>query len=163
VFVDITNHRSAPLELQATVPDCMVPFAPILDEGRNPFSMFVDLIIKYDWVLEPVIYYSSVDRRTQVLERRIIRPAQAKFGQLVERRTKQLQIEKAERQKVISKFKRYFVPVRLTSYFVLGPTRMRACSTGLVLSCMLRGAFALQSTPVYSSLRLNRPMIARWR
>jgi Pentapeptide repeats (8 copies) len=30
VIVDITNPRSAPLELQATVPDYMVPFAPIL-------------------------------------------------------------------------------------------------------------------------------------
>jgi uncharacterized protein YjbI with pentapeptide repeats len=29
VIVDITNPRSAPLELQATVPDYMVPFAPI--------------------------------------------------------------------------------------------------------------------------------------
>jgi uncharacterized protein YjbI with pentapeptide repeats len=30
VIVDITNPRSAPLELQATVPDYMVPFVPIL-------------------------------------------------------------------------------------------------------------------------------------
>jgi hypothetical protein len=36
VVVDITNPRSAPLELQATVPDYMVPFVPILEEGRNP-------------------------------------------------------------------------------------------------------------------------------
>ena len=37
VIVDITNPRSAPLELQATVPDYMVPFVPILqEEGRNP-------------------------------------------------------------------------------------------------------------------------------
>ena len=33
VIVDITNPRSAPLELQATVPDYMVPFAPILQKG----------------------------------------------------------------------------------------------------------------------------------
>jgi len=33
VIVDITNPRSAPLELQATVPDYMVPFAPILQQG----------------------------------------------------------------------------------------------------------------------------------
>jgi uncharacterized protein YjbI with pentapeptide repeats len=43
VIVDITNPRSAPLELQATVPDYMVPFAPILQQGEQPFSMFVDL------------------------------------------------------------------------------------------------------------------------
>jgi hypothetical protein len=29
VIVDITNPRSAPLELQATVPDYLVPFSPI--------------------------------------------------------------------------------------------------------------------------------------
>src|SRR5262249_49301951 len=39
VIVDITNPRSAPLELQATVPDYMVPFAPILQQGEQPFSM----------------------------------------------------------------------------------------------------------------------------
>jgi hypothetical protein len=35
VIVDITNPRSAPLELQATVPDYTVPFAPILQRGSN--------------------------------------------------------------------------------------------------------------------------------
>ena len=35
VIVDITNPRSAPLELQATVPDYMVPFAPILQQSEN--------------------------------------------------------------------------------------------------------------------------------
>jgi hypothetical protein len=43
VIVDITNPRSAPLELQATVPDYMVPFAPILQQGEKPFATFVDL------------------------------------------------------------------------------------------------------------------------
>ena len=33
VIVDITNPRSAPLELQATVPDYMIPFAPIPSAG----------------------------------------------------------------------------------------------------------------------------------
>src|SRR5262249_2309302 len=36
VIVDITNPRSAPLELQATVPDYMVPFVPILQHGEEP-------------------------------------------------------------------------------------------------------------------------------
>ena len=35
VIVDITNPRSAPLELQATVPDYMVPFVPILEKGQE--------------------------------------------------------------------------------------------------------------------------------
>src|SRR4051812_27383353 len=56
VIVDITNPRSAPLELQATVPDYMVPFAPILQD-------------------------------------KIVRPAEAKFNELLARRTEQLRVE----------------------------------------------------------------------
>jgi len=93
VIVDITNPRSAPLELQATVPDYMVPFAPILQQGEQPFSMFVDLQNKYDWVLRPVVGYPSVERLIDVLEDKIVRPAEAKFNELLERRTKQLRVE----------------------------------------------------------------------
>ena len=49
VIVDITNPRSAPLELQATVPECMVPFVPILDKNdeQEPFAMLRDLQIAH--------------------------------------------------------------------------------------------------------------------
>src|SRR5215470_8859095 len=67
VIVDITKPRATPLELQATVPDYMVPFAPILQQGEQPFSMFVDLQIQYDWVLQPVVGYHSVERLIDVL------------------------------------------------------------------------------------------------
>jgi uncharacterized protein YjbI with pentapeptide repeats len=93
VIVDITNPRSAPLELQATVPDYMVPFAPILQQGEQPFSMFVDLQNKYDWVLKPVVGYPSVDRLIEVLEDKVVRPAEAKFNELLVRRTNQLRVE----------------------------------------------------------------------
>jgi uncharacterized protein YjbI with pentapeptide repeats len=93
VIVDITNPRSAPLELQATVPDYMVPFVPILHQGEEPFAMFVDLQNKYDWVLQPVIGYASVDRMIEVLEDRVVRRAEAKFNELPARRTDQLRVE----------------------------------------------------------------------
>jgi Pentapeptide repeats (8 copies) len=93
VIVDITNPRSAPLELQATVPDYMVPFAPILQQGEQPFSTFVDLQNKYDWVLQPVVGYPSVDRLIDVLEDKIVRPAEVKFNELLARRTDQLRVE----------------------------------------------------------------------
>jgi hypothetical protein len=93
VIVDITNPRSAPLELQATVPDYMVPFAPILQQGEQPFSMFVDLQNKYDWVLQPVVGYPSVERLIEVLEDKVVRPAEAKLNELLARRTKQLRVE----------------------------------------------------------------------
>jgi hypothetical protein len=71
---------SAPLDLQATVPDYMVPFAPILQKGEKPFAMFVDLKNKYDWVLKRVIIYPSVDRLIEVLEDEIVRPVHQVLG-----------------------------------------------------------------------------------
>jgi hypothetical protein len=93
VIVDITNPRSTPLELQAAVPDYMVPFVPILEQGQDPFAMFVDVQNKYDWVPKPVIGYSSVDRLIEVLQGKIVRPAEAKFNELLARRTEQLRVE----------------------------------------------------------------------
>ena len=58
VIADITNPKSAPLELQATIPDYKIPFLTIIQKGETPFSMFDDLQQKYDWVL-PTISYSS--------------------------------------------------------------------------------------------------------
>jgi uncharacterized protein YjbI with pentapeptide repeats len=92
VIVDITNPRSTPLELQATVPDYMVPFAPILQEGEEPFAMFVDLQIRYKWVLD-VIRYPSVDRLIEVFEDKIVKRAEAKFNELLARRTEHLRVE----------------------------------------------------------------------
>jgi hypothetical protein len=60
---------------------------------QSPFAMFVDLQIKYDWVLEPVIIYPSADRLIEALEDKIVRPAEAKFNELLVRRTKQLRVE----------------------------------------------------------------------
>jgi hypothetical protein len=58
VIVDITNPKSSPLELQATIPDYKIPFLPIIHQGETPFSMFADLQQKYNWVL-PTMRYSS--------------------------------------------------------------------------------------------------------
>ena len=86
VIADITNPKSAPLELQATVPEIMVPFRPIIEEGEKPFAMLQDLWIKHrDWVFEP-IYYSSVDALIASLDEKIIRPAEARFVELLKRK-----------------------------------------------------------------------------
>ena len=86
VIADITNPKSAPLELQATVPEIMVPFRPIIEEGEKPFAMLQDLWSKHrDWVFEP-IYYSSVDALIASLDEKIIRPAEARFVELVKRK-----------------------------------------------------------------------------
>jgi hypothetical protein len=62
VIADISNSRSAPLELQATVPECMIPFVPILERGEEPFSMFTDLWIKHrEWVLDPLFIHRWIN------------------------------------------------------------------------------------------------------
>jgi uncharacterized protein YjbI with pentapeptide repeats len=86
VIADITNPKSAPLELQATVPEIMVPFRPIIEEGQEPFAMLQDLWSKHrDWVFEP-IYYSSVDALIASLDEKIIQPAEARFVELLKRK-----------------------------------------------------------------------------
>jgi uncharacterized protein YjbI with pentapeptide repeats len=60
VIADVTNPKSAPLELQATVPDYKIPFVPILEKGEEPFSMLPDLLT-FPWVLPLLEYESSIE------------------------------------------------------------------------------------------------------
>jgi uncharacterized protein YjbI with pentapeptide repeats len=86
VIADITNPKSTPLELQATVPEIMIPFVPIIEEGEKPFAMLNDLWIKHrDWVFEP-LYYSSLDKLVGALDQEIIGPAEVRFDELVVRK-----------------------------------------------------------------------------
>jgi hypothetical protein len=86
VIADVTNPKSAPLELQAAVPEIMVPFLPIIEEGQEPFAMLTDLWIKHrDWVFEP-LYYSSLDALVGALDNEIIGPAQTRFDELIVRK-----------------------------------------------------------------------------
>ena len=81
VIVDITNPRSAPLEMQATIPACMIPFAPIWEKGGEPFAMLQDLRNAYpDRVLD-VVRYSSIDRLVEPLDAEIVEPAKARFAE----------------------------------------------------------------------------------
>jgi hypothetical protein len=74
VIADITNPKSSPLELQATVPDYQIPFVPIIQEGESPFAMMVDLQQKYNWVL-PTKSYDSIETLMAALKPGIIDPA----------------------------------------------------------------------------------------
>jgi hypothetical protein len=83
VIADITNPKSAPLELQATVPEIMVPFLPIIEEGQEPFAMLTDLWVKHrDWVFEP-LHYSSLEALIGALDNEIIEPAKVRFAELL--------------------------------------------------------------------------------
>ena len=93
VIADVTNPRSAPLELQATVPELMVPFRPIIEEGEKPFAMLEDLWIQYrDWVFEP-LYYSSLEALAAALDEKIIKPAEIKFAELLARKAERMKGE----------------------------------------------------------------------
>jgi hypothetical protein len=86
VIADVSNPKSAPLELQATVPEIMIPFLPIIAKGEKPFAMLEDLWKKHrDWVFEP-LHYSSLDALIGALDQEIIGPAEARFDELIVRK-----------------------------------------------------------------------------
>jgi uncharacterized protein YjbI with pentapeptide repeats len=90
VIADITNPKSSPLELQATVPNYMIPFVPILQSREEPFAMFVDLKQKYDaWVLD-LLVYDSLENLLLAFEPAIIVPALEKHAELAARKTQEL-------------------------------------------------------------------------
>jgi len=90
IIADITNPKSSPLELQTTVPNYMIPFVPIIQEGEKPFSMFRDLQGKFDWVLDTLVY-DSVPNLMSGMEKAIIKPAQEKHDELMARKAEKLQ------------------------------------------------------------------------
>ena len=95
IIADITNPKSSPLELQATVPNYMVPFVPIIQEGEQPFSMFRDLKGKYDWVLD-ILVYDTPSNLIRGLERAIVKPALEMRDELLSRKVEQLRMRHIE-------------------------------------------------------------------
>jgi uncharacterized protein YjbI with pentapeptide repeats len=92
IIADITNPKSSPLELQATIPNYMVPFVPIIHEGEQPFSMFRDLKNKYpDWVLD-VLAYDSASSLVRRVGNAVIRPALKRHDKLLMKKVQELQI-----------------------------------------------------------------------
>jgi len=92
IIADITNPKSSPLELQATMPDYMIPFVPIIDEREQPFSMFRDLKQKYgEWVLD-VLAYDSVEGLVRVLDLAVVRPALERGQRLVMKKAEEIRI-----------------------------------------------------------------------
>jgi uncharacterized protein YjbI with pentapeptide repeats len=93
VIADITNPKSSPLELQATVPDYQIPFVPIIQEGEQPFAMMVDLQKKYNWVLDTVSY-DTLETLIEALKPAIIDRAIQKHNEL--------RLIKAQQPKILS-------------------------------------------------------------
>ncbi len=95
VIADITNPKSSPLELQATVPDYQIPFVPIIQEGEQPFAMMVNLQKKYNWVLD-TLSYDSIEALIKALKSAIIDPAIEKHNELRLIKAKELKIRSAK-------------------------------------------------------------------
>jgi uncharacterized protein YjbI with pentapeptide repeats len=95
VIADVTNPKSSPLELQATVPDYQIPFVPIIQEGEQPFAMMVDLQKKYNWVLD-TLSYRSIDDLMKALKPAIIDPAIQKHNELCLIKAREPKIRSAE-------------------------------------------------------------------
>jgi len=95
IVADITNPKSSPLEMQATVPNYMIPFVPIIQEGERPFSMFQDLTGKYDWVLDTLVY-DTPSNLIKGLERAIVTPALEKRDELLAKKVEQLRTRHIE-------------------------------------------------------------------
>jgi uncharacterized protein YjbI with pentapeptide repeats len=86
IVVDMTQASSVPLELQATIPELMVPVVPIVESGQEIFSMFADLQRRYFWIQRPVSY-DSVKQLVDHVDEAIILPVQRAEREIRERRT----------------------------------------------------------------------------
>lgn len=63
VIADVTNPKSTPMELEATVKQFKIPYIPIIDISVDPrpFAMLVDSQNSFHWVL-PTIGYKSKEQ-----------------------------------------------------------------------------------------------------
>ncbi len=95
IIADITNPKSNPLELQAILPDYMIPLVPIIHQGEAPFAMFVDLQNKYRWVLD-VLVYDTKEKLLAVLEKAIIKRALSKHNELIGIRAQEMRTMSVE-------------------------------------------------------------------
>jgi hypothetical protein len=91
VIVDLTKPKSVPQELTATVPDYQIPFVPILEEGKDPYSMFVDLM-KYDWVLQPLLTYRTREMLLKNFKKNILDRAWKKHLELQHKKNEKLEM-----------------------------------------------------------------------
>lgn len=90
IVADITRPRSTPLELQATMPDFMIPFVPIIQEREKPFAMFQDLQAKYgEWVLD-LLRYDTAENLAAAFEKKVVAPAMALSERLSARKREKI-------------------------------------------------------------------------
>ena len=85
VIADITNPKSTPMELEATVKQFKIPYVPIIDLSVDPrpFAMLVDSQNVFHWVLQTVGYQSKEQLlNDKVIKKYIIDPVNKKRAEL---------------------------------------------------------------------------------
>jgi len=93
VIADLSSPKYAPYELGAIVPQTMIPFQPIIAAGETPFAMLQDLRINFPDRVFQLICYSSVDALIASLDEKVIRPAEARFVELLARKAETMRAE----------------------------------------------------------------------
>ncbi|HCF84970.1 MAG TPA: hypothetical protein DEV72_07200 [Ktedonobacter sp.] len=88
---NMANQEHLNLLRQATVPDYMVPFVPLIQKGEQPFAMFKDLKSRYNWVLDPLAY-ETPSNLIKVLEIAVVKPALEKRAELLAKKVEQLRV-----------------------------------------------------------------------
>jgi hypothetical protein len=87
IIADITNPRSAPLELHALIPEYRIPFVLLIQKGEKPFAMFQDL--QREWVLD-LLEYESEDDLFRVFTKAVVNEALRKGEQLLSNKFMQI-------------------------------------------------------------------------
>jgi len=85
IVVDLTKASSVPLELQATIPDLMVPVLPIIQSDHKAFAMFSDLQRRYFWI-QPTVSYKNSVQLVRYVDDAIVACAERAAEQIKERR-----------------------------------------------------------------------------
>ena len=90
VIVDVTNPKSTPLEMEATVKQFKIPYVPIIDTSadQRPFAMMIDLQKSFHWVL-PTFAYKSKEELFKNLKIIVIDRALEKHNQLRDQKAKE--------------------------------------------------------------------------
>ena len=92
IVADITQPKSTPLELQAIIPDYMIPFVTLIQKGERPFSMFQDLWQKHPLSVVKPVAYTSVEQLVKVFDRAIVQRANSMLRDIQRRKAEQLTV-----------------------------------------------------------------------
>ena len=80
VIADLSGS-SVPGELQAIVPDFMIPYVLILQKGRKRYAMAKDILRK-PWVVKPVVEFITKEHLIKLIPTKILAPAEEKHREI---------------------------------------------------------------------------------